>query len=319
MTKNTAFFMLILLPVLFGETAAKIYGGDSSSYIAQSAIITAEITRLQTVIAEQNSTVQNRHDAWVRLGRLLHLSGDIEGAAAAWMKAAYAEQGKRDDNALLEAAACFIAIGEWDKAEANAKLVLITVRDDKNIFLKARYLAAQIEALRSGDDVILNALVDDPDYRSSRPTIYWTLWKLSGNPEYKAKLLTEFPDSPETRSMLAENHERSLVLEAPSPQWLLPPGQEMLTLEKISKGPAVPASGLLETGIPPALQTGVFNSRTNARSHAERLKRAGFTAEVSRRTTGNTEFWCVTVPTGSNMQRTIISLKDAGFEAFPVY
>lgn len=287
----------------------------------QSGSLNAAIGKAQVEIARPGTSSAEKHNAYVLLGRLLHLSGDIEGAAEAWKAAAYAEEGSRDDTALLESAACYLAMGEWEKAEACVKVVLISVRSDKNVFLKARYLAAQIEAFRTGDNVILNSLADDPEYTSSRPALYWTLWKLSGKPEYKAKLITEFPESVETRMLIAENSGSRMVLEASSPQWLLPPGQgkEIITLETMTATPSKVRSGALETGIPPALQTGIFNRRENAAAQAARLKTAGFKAEISRRLAGESEYWAVTVPSGSNMNKTLISLKDAGFDGFPVY
>jgi tetratricopeptide (TPR) repeat protein len=307
----------VILTVLTGIEAA--YGDPGR--IAQSGTLTAAIGKAQVEIARPSASSSEKHDAYVLLGRLLHLSGDIEGAAEAWNAAAYAVEGSRDDTALLESAACYLAMGEWEKAEACVKVVLISVRSDKNVFLKARYLTAQIEAFRNGDNVILNSLADDPEYSSSRPALYWTLWKLSGKPEYKAKLITEYPESVETRMLIAENSGSRMVMEASSPQWLLPPGEgrDIITLEKITASPSKVPAGALETGIPPALQTGIFNRRENAAAQASRLKSAGFKAEVSRRLAGESEYWAVTVPSGPNMNKTLILLKEAGFDGFPVY
>ncbi|MDR2481767.1 MAG: SPOR domain-containing protein [Spirochaetaceae bacterium] len=287
-------------------------GSESVSYIS------IEIEKIRAEAVKKNAGSKEKHDAYARLGRLLRLSGDIDGAAEAWMSAAYAEKGLRDDGALLEGAACYIAMGEWDKAAANVKVVLVAARADKTVFLRAKYLAAQIDAFRSGDTAILNSMLDDPDYSSARPSLYWTLWKLSGKAEYKAKLLNEFPDSPETRILLSENDKKNAVMESSMPQWILPSGKEVVGLKKTPNADTG-SSAKTETDLPPVLQTGVFNSQINAMAHADRLRKAGFDADVIRRRIKETEYWLVTVPAGADLNKTIISLKDAGFSAFPLY
>jgi hypothetical protein len=76
------------------------------------------------------------------------------------------------------------------------------------------------------------------------------------------------------------------------------------------------------------LQTGLFNSQGNALAQVAALKKAGFAAEVTRRSSGGGgggagsstgEYWAVTVRPGADMNKTIMSLKNAGYEAFPAY
>jgi tetratricopeptide (TPR) repeat protein len=213
--------VLVFAAVVFG-TMMPLFAEDG----AGSAPLVREIEKVRTALAQQNISAKEKHDNYARLGRLLNLSGDIEGAADAWNAAVYAETGKRDDTALLESAACYIAMGEWEKAEANVKLCLLTVRYGHQIFLKARYLAAQIEAFKNGNDIILYSLVDDPDYKAARPALYLTLWKLSGKEEFMMKLLTEYPESPEARAMLAEKAGRNYVTDAAPSHFFLYPGRE---------------------------------------------------------------------------------------------
>jgi hypothetical protein len=306
--------VVLMLAVTLLGSVAPLFAEDSGASLVR------EIEIVRAALAKQNTSAQEKHDNYVRLGRLLNLSGDIEGAAGAWLAAAYAESGKRDDTALLESAACFMAMGEWDKADANVKLCLLTVRDKQQIFLKARYLAAQIEAFKNGNDTILFALTDDPAYRSARPALYLTLWKLCGKEEFMMKLLTEYPESPEARAMLAEKAGRNYVTDAAASHWFLYPGRESVVITESGARAAVNApEGALEAGVSPALQTGIFNSKDNALAQAAVLKKAGFSAEVVRRLSGGAEHWAVTVRPGANMNQTIIALKDAGYEVFPVY
>jgi hypothetical protein len=66
------------------------------------------------------------------------------------------------------------------------------------------------------------------------------------------------------------------------------------------------------------LQTGVFSREANARTQAENLRKAGFTASITRKMVNGTEHWAVTVPAGQDTNRTIQELKRAGFDSFPV-
>ncbi|MCL2128236.1 MAG: SPOR domain-containing protein, partial [Treponema sp.] len=66
------------------------------------------------------------------------------------------------------------------------------------------------------------------------------------------------------------------------------------------------------------LQTGVFSREANARSQAEALRKAGFSASVSPKAVNGAEHWAVTVPGGQDSAKTAQELKKAGFDSFPV-
>jgi cell division septation protein DedD len=67
------------------------------------------------------------------------------------------------------------------------------------------------------------------------------------------------------------------------------------------------------------LQTGLFGREENARVMADRLKKAGFTPVVSRRTVNGVSYFAVSVNASGDVNAVILRLKDSGFEAFPVY
>jgi hypothetical protein len=52
---------------------------------------------------------------------------------------------------------------------------------------------------------------------------------------------------------------------------------------------------------------------------ADRLKKAGFTPAVSRRTVNGVSYFAVSVNVSGDVNAAILRLKDSGFEAFPVY
>jgi hypothetical protein len=209
-----------------------------------------------------------------------------------------------------------------DQAEAQAQTVLRTGRDAAAV-RNARYLDAQIRAFRSGDFSALASLAEDPGYGDYKGAIYYTQWRLSGDPRYKTRLLDEYPESPEARIAGAEG---GAVSAAPTALWFLFPGREDVV-------PLAPVAGADEPGPTAAdqhpretvgtartvLQAGLFSREENARALMERLKGAGFQPEIVRREVKGAGYWAVIVPAGTDMGAAIIRLKDAGFESFPIF
>jgi tetratricopeptide (TPR) repeat protein len=321
--KKRFFFRVFFLFLLLPSGGVYIYGQSASG---GSALAATEIQSLEKKLTDRGISAAERHGALIRLARLFRLSGDLESAARFWTEAAFVEPDNRDDRALLEAARCSAAIGELDKAEAGVQRVLLTGRDP-GIIRHARYLAAQIKTFRSGDISALAALVEEPGYSEYKAALYYTQWKISGDSRYKSRLLAEYPESPEARIAGSGGGAVSAV---PQALWFLFPGRDAVTLAppaagespRVSLSPADQNPQVRETTggtAPVVLQTGLFRREENARALAERHKRAGFQADITRRRVKGTDYWVVTVPAGNDMGRTLIQLKDAGFESFPVF
>jgi cell division septation protein DedD len=280
---------------------------------------------IETVLARPGLSGAERREALTRLARLQELSGDIEAAARSWGEAAAAEPGRPDDISLIRGAWCLAAMGEWDRAGAAVRTVLLAGRPGPAL-IKARYLGALIEALGSADFSALQTLAGSPDFQALRPAIYYALWKVQGPPAgtaWKNRLLTEFPRSPEGRIAVADGPAGG-VSAAPTPLWLLFPGPgapaassppaasaQTPAPDAATAVPASAASGVL-------LQTGLFGNEENADRQADRLRTAGFSPRIVRRRVNGAEYWAVGVPPGQNMNQTIQRIKDAGFESFPV-
>jgi hypothetical protein len=185
-----------------------------------------ETARLRGLIASPQSAPRQKHDLLVELAEILQLSGDNEGAAAAWKDAAAAVPGERDERAILEMAACLMAIGEWDEASVAVRLLLLTGNDAPGIMLRAKYLAAQIEAFVRGDTAALEFFLNDTDYAALKPAIYYTLYITTKQENYKSRLVAEFPASPETRLLTDD------TTPFPGAMWLLYPGRESITIHR---------------------------------------------------------------------------------------
>jgi len=290
-----------------------------------------EIQNIETSVNRQEISPVQRHSALVRLARLRQLSGDIEGAAKNWLEAAAAIPGSVDDDALLSCAYCLAAMGEWDKAAAALDPLLPN-------YARARFLNAGIIAVKSGDISPLAAIAADPEYSLMKSEIYFMLWKTSrgdGADLWRQRLIAEFPQS--TEGQLAAGGSRAAgnslsaegsraVFVRPSPFWLLIGGLDSLPIERTetaarptpqsspaaqerpASAPATPQSAAVR------LQAGLFSRETNAQAHMANLRQAGFSPSIEQRG----EMWAVTVPAGTDANRAIRELKDAGFDSFPI-
>ncbi|MDR2759184.1 MAG: SPOR domain-containing protein [Spirochaetaceae bacterium] len=310
------FLLGIVFLLLSGPGAgAGLYGQAGSSGSVPAA---AEIQNLEKKLADRGIPAAERYGTMIRLASLSRLAGDLESAARIWTEAAVVVPGRRDDQALLEGARCFAALGELDKADAQAQRVLLTAQD-AGVLRSARCLGAQIKTFRSGDVSILAALTDDPDYSENKAALYYTQWKVSGDDRYKSRLLTECPESPEARILGGEG---GAVRAAPMVWWFLFPGRDAVTLASpvvLAAPDSVDRRVPEDAGRAVVLQTGLFGREENARTLAERLRRAGFQTDIIRREIKGAGYWAVIVPAGNDMGGTIIRLKDAGFESFPVF
>jgi tetratricopeptide (TPR) repeat protein len=289
--------------VFCAVAAVPVYAADAGT-----PFIADEIRTAATTAEKPSMSATERHDAYTRLAMLLQLSFDVEGAATAWKNAAYAIPEKRDDAALARAAVCYIAMGNWEEARSIVKLLLLTVRDDTEVLKKAVYLNAQIESFDSGGFDALYAIAGIPEYAEFRPAIYYTLWRVGGKNEYKAKLLDEFPDSPEA----CMSGFSQFVSVTPSAYWLLFPGREAAP---------VPIALSVQAAAKPSrsLQAGLYREQGNAVLQSTRLKDAGYSAAVTRRSVNGADYWAVsvTIPDGGNVKTAISALKNLGFETFP--
>ena len=336
-------FVCALLPALSLFMGAPVFsqGADPSP-------LAAEIGNLERSL-ETALNGPERREAYRKLARLQRLSGNVDAAARAWREAALADRENRDDQSLLESSLCYLALGEFAAASDVLLGIIAGGEEDSRAFRDARYISAQIEMFRGGSAASLYDLLSKPEYAEYRPAIYYTFWRLYGDEAYRTQVLTEFPDSPEARILQSEASAALASAGASSatvrvidgsvpgtgkvsaqgrPLWFLYPGRGNVVMgPPVSvQAPAVPrqyelspAPASADRSGPRALQTGLFSREENARASANRLAARGFAATVSRKPVNGVVYWAVSVAPGEDPNRTIMRLKDAGFEAFPVF
>ncbi|MFP3043868.1 SPOR domain-containing protein [Treponema primitia] len=343
-----------ILPVFFLLLGGAVFGQSAGTNFSP---LAAEIRGIEGKLRSPISASERR-EAYIKLAQLQRLSGNVDVSARAWREAALADPENRDDRCFLESALCYLTLGEFDAASDALRGILSG--GDTPAARDAQYLAAQIEVFRhggtDGSTASLYALLEKAEFQDYRPAIYYTFWRLFGDPAYKAQILSEFPGSPEARileseaAIAADNtvttapvsiHNRPLWFffpgrgniaigaAVPSLPAAYPPAQYQPPTPVLSAAPpsTVPApvtpapviAAPESTGGPRALQAGLFSREQNAQALVSRLASRGFTASVSQKQVNGVTYWAVTLPPGENSNQTILRLKDAGFESFPVF
>ena len=270
-------------------------------------LLSAEIASIEKKLSDSKLPPAERKNALETIARLYELSGNAEKAAETWKGAAAAVSGNTGYGALLQSARCFAAIGEFDKAEAALKPVL-AVENNSLLRNNARVLAAQLEALQTGNTAMLSSLLNNPDFAGQKPALYYSLWRISADPQVRSamasRLLAEFPQSPEGRIV----RDDTAVSASPAALWLL---QTDISSQAVNP--------VLTPANPILLQTGVFSLEENAKNMANKLNNAGFRAVIIKKTVNGKDHWTVGVEGGPDPSHTMQLLKDKGFESFPTY
>ena len=267
--------------------------------------------------APRLSDAEGRREAFSALARLRELFGSFSLAAEAWLSAAAADPGRRDDRAALEAARCLIAVGESERAAAEVAPILTAAAPDPAVFARARLIRAYAAAFLRDDSALpaLKAFAADAVYASDHPNLLFLLARLFGDRPARERLLADFPGSPEALAIAG-----STVALAAAPHWLLAADRALVSVKRQSASlPEIEEKPLSVSAGPVALQVGLFKAENNARALVSRLSAKGFAATIEPRTVGAASYYAVTVEPGPSAEETTMRLKDAGFESFPLF
>jgi tetratricopeptide (TPR) repeat protein len=277
----------------------------------------------------------------LRWAAVLELSGRWEEAAARYEEAAFAAPGQRDTESLLWAARAWLAAGEAEKALSILR-ILGAASPEASIRTRSLVLegwARLIEGSAAEARSLAARAASSPPDRETLLAALTLLWAASEGPargEAAARIRKDFPGSPEAAMV-----ESGSV--PPASHWLLTPagGGTRPPGAPAPGSPAAPAaldSDPLAASSPPAAsepapasarpsepsrissyQAGAFSEERNAAALVKELLGKGFAAVVERRERGGKPLWVVLVPAGADPQATLLRLKDAGYEAYPVF
>lgn len=281
--------------------------------------LSQELENYQKQVQDRGLSGTTKKAAWLALAKLQTLSGDYASAAGSYTEAAFSVSANRDDRALFQAALCYLYAGDFEHAQSHVKTLLLTSRDNRLVGATQR-LGLLIDAFKGESSALqsLEQLVQDTKAIDQKTPLLYILYIFTGNKEYADMLTKGYGASLETALLDG----KSVVFKY-SPLWLF--GFFDSELQSVPDSAANHKKSEKEnpedktyTGSPP-LQVGLFSKQGNAQHMLDRLQQKGFKAEVLTRVVSNTTYWVVIVPGGANYNKTIMQLKDAGFEAFPFF
>ena len=326
------FPLVLFLPFSFFP----LFPQNSSPGMGEAVSLGSEISRLEMLAQSSGSSAQGpsieRYRSFLNLVQLYRLSGNTDAALKCVEEALMVFPG--DGRLLNEQGRLLISVGEYERAVPVINTLLLFGHDHE-FFLQGRYLGALLEAFGKGNVQPLAGLAEENTFSLYRGQIYYSLWILTGLPSWKTRLSAEYPLSPEAKIASGD------LSSAPTPLWLLFPGRNNVSLSGASvQNPSIQNPSIQSTSgsSPPpiqtgnlqaspassvklpvrVLQTGLFSSEENAAAMVERLMKAGFESGIYRRQVNGKDFWAAGVSFGADMNATILKLKNAGFESFPV-
>lgn len=281
----------------------------------------------------------------LKAGELALLLGRYDEAADSFESAAFRLAPARDDALLLRSARERLAAGETERALERASLVLRSssepslVREARLVLAWAALVAGRLpeakrlaSAVLSGDDAAIAA----PAGGTERREALFIEW--AALPDERASTLAllakEYPASPEYALASGKASGQGMDF-LPLPHWYLSgilgavsgPRPAGLVSAASSSGTGDEATKAATATAPPAedssggkalrYQLGIFAKSGNATLLVAELSRKGFQAEIEERLVKGQKLEAVIVQAGSG--DTLLKLKDAGYEAYPLF
>jgi hypothetical protein len=257
-------------------------------------------------------------------------------AAALWQEAAATPPGAGDAESLVAAGLAFLLGGDNARAQAVASAAK-TMSADPSILDKARLVAGWAE-LSMGDRgrayAEANAVLEAgrKETRLAAFDLAWAAGAAENAASVWQRRQAEYPHMadaiPHPRYAmlsLAGKAQLWLAEAAPSGEAGLPPAS---SASPPASGPkdaaaaqltAIEQLALSDATSPTRYQVGAFKDPANAEAARKRLADKGLAASVAIKKQGADSVAVVYVPAGSDPARTLIAIKDAGFEAWPLY
>lgn len=254
----------------------------------------------------------------VQRASLLELAGRYGDAAVAWESAVTMIPGASDPGALLSAAACKMASGDVDGASGLVTALSFTAADADTRAL-AGVLAGWVALSRGNRDAALTAAQTGSGSASLRVAIaalYLGVAATDGadRDAFRAALARRYPGLTDDAAVSA----LSLLMastEPLTPRAAAQPGEKPAGKPGDGSGTTPVADGAASVAAR-YYQVGAFKDQANARALAQKLEKLGLA--VSYRLRSKKDLYVVFVETGADSAATILRLKDAGYEAWPL-
>lgn len=289
----------------------------------------ASATSLLTENLKFVRDIEKRRSLTLTLAALLEISGDFRKAAERYEEAAFLLKNGSDSSSLLSACADWIVIGEAERAEAMLKVILVTSRDIETLY-RARLLSGWAAVISGRHDEAC-AIARELQATNSEPAAMlqsmMLLWVASDGLErdsWGLRIKELFGMSPEAR--LVENGVIPSL-----PHWLLSGlfdpdteqaglrGQTLTLGVKPDPVPTITVPASSGDTVVVSYQIGAFSTMGNAVILKTKLESGGFLVQIIAKKGSSGEIFTVVVVAGMDPGATLIRIKDAGFEAYPIY
>ena len=280
------------------------------------------------------------------------LSGDLSSAAELYKRASLAVKGRKDFGSLYKAASLRVEIGDYRAAAADIRAVS-TFADDIMLRLKALVLSSRLESAMGRTDEAIRIMSDLLSSGGEFPqeTLYWAAElketaEGSGGYESFKKLLADggekfravydgikkMPMPERVFGLHADAGSGSSDGTEGGGNYSMPPTAvdtadkapvpvqpgDTVTAADTETATAAPEPGSEEAVV--AIQIGSFSHPENAADLQKTVARGGFAAEVRKKTVNGKVYSVVVIPVAQkDLQTTIISLKERGYEGYPLY
>lgn len=284
-----------------------------------------ELWLLET-LAPKAAAVDQRKILVSQRAAMLELSGRYADAATVWESAVAMVPGKPDSAALLSAAACRLASGDADGAAGLVTALSFSPADAETAAL-ADIIAGWI-ALSRGDRerAVASARrgAEAANGRVAMAALYLGCAATddgAGREQFSAALSKRFPalpDDPVVSSLsllMASLKTVAATIETQTAPTAVVPAVAP------AGPPAGAPAGVATTGGDTAgptryYQIGAFKDQANAQGLAQKLEKLGLSAACRLRS--KKDLYVVYVESGADAEATILKLKDAGYEAWPL-
>lgn len=295
-----------------------------------------------TSLALKQKTIQEKKYVLATLAAYEEGLGELEFASKHYLEAAWLEP-QRDWSLSLDAARCYIALGDYEAADSLVKAVLLGSFNQKEL-VRARVYGVILQLGGSERANALNLCAQyskNPDFAEYAPMLLFLQWWISEDEQAKKNLLTHWSSSVEALIV------QGSVNLSPKPFWYLAErdvknrfthSELTNTLGTQDNPPVLISSGLIQPLIAESStpsdktakdsqnkttsrsggiwqQTGFFRNESYAKELQAKLVSMGFSAIIRSETrSSGTTYFSVLVPETED-RATGAKLKNAGFES----
>jgi tetratricopeptide (TPR) repeat protein len=268
-----------------------------------------------------------RRELLVKLAETEMQSGLLMDAQRHFLEASFAVPGRQDPTSLLQSALLAFELGGNKDAEALARIVIETGRQETGK-RNARVLLSRVYHATDRIDAAFDLLITGEEIHEGIGVagLYW-LYRLSSlegrialAESARTRLQTDYPEALETS--LVEGHADRL----PSGSYVFETlgsrmSEQVIVTDTPAKSEDIPAISQPDLTRSVSIQTGSFTVRENAKYAADDLRSEGFESKIEEKVVNGILYFRVVVPEvdDDEVDKTILDLKESGFEGYLIY